>query len=138
MLEKWTPLRELDLFERRMRNFFGDFGLAPAILPAADVYDTEGEFVLELEVPGFDEKDLEIEIFDHTLAVKGERRETVERPETELRIHERLEKHFERRFVLPIEADTDKVKATYDKGLLTLHVPRTPVEKPRKIAISKP
>ena len=51
-LVKWNPFRELDLMERRVRRMFEDVGFAPAPLPAADVYETESEFVLELEVPG--------------------------------------------------------------------------------------
>jgi len=64
LLEKWTPLREFDAMDRRMRRFFGDLGSTPAPMPAADVYETDGELVVELEVPGFDEKELEIEVRD--------------------------------------------------------------------------
>jgi hypothetical protein len=42
VLEKWTPFRELDLFDRRMRRFFSDLGVAPAITPAADIYESGG------------------------------------------------------------------------------------------------
>jgi hypothetical protein len=53
LLEKWTPLRELELMDRRMRRFFGDLGLVPPVTPAADIYETDGELVVELEVPPF-------------------------------------------------------------------------------------
>ena len=59
-LVRWSPFQELDAMERRMRRIFGDIGLVPATLPATDVYETEKEFVLEIEAPGFEEKELTI------------------------------------------------------------------------------
>lgn len=137
-IEKWTPLRELDLLDRRMRRFFEDLGVAPAPLPAADVYETDGELVVELEVPGFDEKELEVEVFDHTLAITGQRTtETEAEPEKTMRVRERLDRSFERRFQLPLEVDTKHVKAEYAKGILALHVPKTTRAIPRKVEITK-
>ncbi|MGZ4415745.1 MAG: Hsp20/alpha crystallin family protein [Gaiellaceae bacterium] len=100
---KWSPFRELDWMERGMRRMFDEFGFAPA-LPAADVYETKDEFVVELEVPGFEEKELGIEVTDHTLVLKGERTEA--KAEKEFRLRERLEQKFERRFYLPADTDT--------------------------------
>ena len=137
LLEKWTPFRELDLMDRRMRRFFEELGVAPARAPAADLYETESEVVVELEVPGFDEKELEIVVSDHVLAVSGEREEEKERTEKTLRLHERLEKRFARRFELPTDVDSEHVTAKYAKGVLTVHVPKTAHEKPRTIEISK-
>ncbi|HEX7601808.1 MAG TPA: Hsp20/alpha crystallin family protein [Polyangiaceae bacterium] len=135
-LEKWTPFRELDLMDRRMRRFFEDLGVVPALTPAADVYETDGELVVELEVPGFDEKELEIEVRDHTLSIIGERTEETEKKEKTLRMHERLEKRFERRFELPAGIDGEHVAAEYTKGVLTVHVPKTSHEQPRKVEIT--
>jgi HSP20 family protein len=134
-LERWVPFRDLDAMERRMRRIFEDLGVAPALTPAADVYETSDELVVELEVPGFDEHELEIEVFDHTLVVKGERKE--EHEKKELRLRERLETTFERRFRLPLETDSERLTAVYGKGVLALHVPKTPAHKARKIEIVK-
>ena len=76
---KWTPFTELDSMERRMRRLFEEIGFAPGLAPAADVYETDEEFVVELEVPGYEEKELSIEVSDHTLAIKGSRREDARR-----------------------------------------------------------
>jgi HSP20 family protein len=135
LLEKWTPLRELDLMDRRMRRFFEDIGIVPALAPAADVYESDGEVIVELEVPGFDEKELSVEVFDHTLAVKGERAEETKKQEKAIRLHERLESRFERRFELPPEVDAKHVSASYEKGVLTLHVPKTAEHKPLTVPI---
>ena len=124
-LEKWTPLRELDRMERRMRRLFEDRGLFAFEAPATDVYETEADYVVELEVPGFDRSELSVEVSDHTLVVKGEHEEEAEKAGRELVLHERLERRFERRFELPLEVDADQVVAACDKGVLALHVPKT-------------
>jgi HSP20 family protein len=135
-LVRWTPFRELDLMERQIRNLLGDAALAPPAIPAADVYETPEEFVVELEVPGFEQKDLSLEITDHTLVVKGEVVEAKEEKEKAFLLHERLERVFERRFHLPADADTARLEATFAKGVLELHAPRIVEAKPRKIAIA--
>ncbi len=134
-LEKWAPLPDLDIVERRMRRFFEDVGVAPSITPAADVYDIGGELVVELDVPGFDEHDLSVAVTDHTLTISGSRRSDTAEDEKKVRLRERLEAHFERRFQLPIEADTERVTAEYGKGVLTLHVPKLAATKPRSVKI---
>ncbi len=134
---KWTPFTELDSMERRMRRLFEEIGFAPTLAPAADVYETGDEFVVELEVPGYEEKELAIEVFDHTLAVRGTRAEAKEQKAKEFALHERLEREFERRFVLPHEADTEHVKAVFDKGVLSVHAPKVKSAKPKQVAITK-
>ena len=137
VLEKWTPFRELDLIDRRMRRLFSELGIAPALMPAADVYERGDEYVVELEVPGYDEKDLEIEVTDHTLTVKGARKEETEKKDKDLRLHERLESSFARSFELPTEVDSPHLKAVYGKGVLTLHLPKAVKAEPLKIEIEK-
>jgi HSP20 family protein len=134
-LEKWAPLPDLDIMERRLRRFFEDVGVAPSITPAANVYDTGGELVVELDVPGFDEHDLLVAVTDHTLTISGSRRGQTEEDKKKLRLRERLEAHFERRFQLPIEVDTEHVTAEYGKGVLTLHVPKLVAPKSRSVKI---
>ncbi|HZD88122.1 MAG TPA: Hsp20/alpha crystallin family protein [Gaiellaceae bacterium] len=135
-LDRWTPLRELDRMERRMRRLFEDRGLFPFDAPATDVYETDHDYVVELEVPGFDRDDLAVEVFDHTLVVKGEHAEDAEKAGRELLLHERLERRFERRFELPLEVEADQVAAACERGVLTLHVPKTGSKtKPRRVTI---
>jgi HSP20 family protein len=132
---KWAPFREFDVVDRRMRRLLEDFGVAPAQLPAADMYETEKELIVELEVPGFDEKELSLEASDHVLTIKGERIEEKEEEEKTFFLHERLEKHFERSLTMPIEADLDRVAATFRAGVLEVHVPKIEPAKARKIEI---
>jgi len=134
-LERWTPFRDLELMEQRVRRLFPNLIFSPAFVPATDVYETEKEFVYEVEVPGFEEKELEIEVADHTLTVKGHREAETAKTEKALRLHERLETTFERSFQLPPEADGELVKATFGKGLLIMHVPKAAQPVQRKIPI---
>ncbi len=138
VLEKFSPLGDLGVMERRMRRMFSDLlPYMPTLTPAADVYETDKEFVVELDVPGYAEKELDVEVSDHTLVIKGERKEETEKTEKTLRLHERLEETFERRFVLPTETDSEHLSAAYGKGVLTVHVPKVAAITPRKVEISK-
>jgi HSP20 family protein len=132
-----TPFMELDSMERRMRRLFEEIGFAPALAPAADIYATDDEFVVELEVPGFEEKELSVEVSDHTLAIKGAHAKTEEEKTREFALHERIEREFERRFILPSDADTEHVKAVFTKGVLEVHAPKVPTAKPKKVQIGK-
>jgi HSP20 family protein len=131
---RWSPFQELERLERRMRRVFEEPMLGAA-LPAADLYETEDSFVLELEVPGFEEKQLAIEVTNHTLSVKGERKEEKEEKDKTFFLHERLEKSFERRFELPAEADADKTAATFKDGVLVLKAPKIAEAPKRTISI---
>ena len=136
LLEKWTPFRELDLVDRRIRRMFEELGLT-SVAPATNVYETNDAVVFEIEVPGFDEKELQVEVLDHMLSITGHREAIEPEQEKELRIRERLETHFQRRFELPGEIDREHVAASYAKGVLTVRVPAAVQEKPFKVEISK-
>jgi HSP20 family protein len=134
-LVRWAPFQDLDLIERRMRRMLEDFGVAPAPLPAVDLYETEKEFIVELDVPGFEEKELALEAADHTLVIKGERVKEKEAKEKTFYLHERLDTEFERRFKLPPEADIEHVAAKFRTGVLEVHVPKIEQVKARAIEI---
>lgn len=132
---RWNPWRELEEMQRRMRRMFEESELRPSTLPAADVFETDGEVVVELETPGFEEKEIDVEVTDHTLVIKGERNEEKEQEKRSFWLRERLEHAFERRFELPPETDTGKVSASFAKGVLSVHVPKDAKAAPRKVAI---
>jgi HSP20 family protein len=136
-LVKWAPFHELDSIERRMRRMLEELGVGPAPLPAADLYETDKEVVVELDVPGFEEKDLSLEVVDHTLTIKGEHKAVREEKEKTFYLHERLDKHFERRFTLPAEVDVEHVEAEFGTGVLEVRIPKIERVKPRKIEIRK-
>jgi HSP20 family protein len=134
---KWAPFTELDSMERRMRRLVEEIGIAPGLAPAADVYETDDEFVVELEVPGYEEKELSIEVSDHTLAITGSRERAKEERTKEFVLHERLEREFRRRFVLPREADTEHLRAVFGNGVLEVHAEKLPAARRQKVEITK-
>jgi HSP20 family protein len=134
----WMPFRELDALERRARRTLEGIGLVSALLPAADVYETANEFVVELEVPGFDENELSIEISDHSLRVTGERTEKKGEVVKTFRSRGRIEHRFERRFELPANAETEQVRAVFENGVLVVRAPKRQPGEPRTVQIAKP
>lgn len=132
---RWNPWRELEQMQHRMRRMFEGSDLAPGGFPAADVYETDSEVVVEIEAPGFEEKEIEVEVADHTLVIKGGRKEEKEQKEKSFWLRERLESTFERRFELPPETDTGKVSADFAKGVLSVHVPKSGKAPARKVPI---
>ena len=130
-----NPFAELDAVERRMRRFFDEFGVIPAPLPAADLYETDSEYVLEVEVPGFAEPELDVSVSNHTLVVKGERTEEKEETDKDFQLQERLAKRFERRFELPRTVVVDKLGAAFADGLLTVRAPKTDAATSHKVEI---
>jgi HSP20 family protein len=114
--------------------FFGDRQVS-AFAPTFEVKETNEAFTLRADVPGVEEKDLDIAIHNGVLTVSGHR-EAEERKEGEsYALYERQYGSFTRSFALPDIADSEKIDAKLDKGVLTLLVPKRAEAKPRKIAI---
>ncbi len=134
---RWSPFQELEQLERRMRRMFDDTGMWAGRLPAADLYETDDAFVLEIEAPGFAEKEITVEVTDHTVRVKGERKEEKDETDKTFVLHERLETTFERRFTLPAGVDTGKLGATFKDGVLKVSAPKTPTEPIKAVPITK-
>ncbi len=141
---------EMDrLFEQFWRDPFSirPFDLLPAMwgnggegfIPRVDVSETEKEYVLTAELPGMDEKDIDIAISNNVLTIKGEKREEHEEKDRNYYYMERSFGSFCREFPLPSEVDEDKIEATFKKGVLTVTLPKLPevIEKTRRIPIKK-
>lgn len=126
------PDRELDSLERRLRLALGDAALAPSALPAADVYQTDDELIVTIEVPGFAPEELAVEVAERELRVRGEHAEASER-DGELR--RRLERSFERRFRLPETADAGHLTARLECGVLVVRAPRVTAAGPRRVPV---
>jgi HSP20 family protein len=136
---RWSPFQDFDAIDRQMRRLLGGVDVSPvlpATLPATDVYETDGELVFELEVPGYTEKELTIEVSDHTLTVKGKRTETNAVQEKNYRLQERLATSFERSFKLPLESDTSKIAAEFKKGVLFVYAPTAKAAMPHTVTIA--
>lgn len=147
-ITKWDPFRDIMVLRDRMNRLFEDLVSSPRFeesdiiqsnwSPAVDIYETENELVLTAELPGVDEKDVEIKVEDNTLSLKGERKFEKETREENYHRIERAYGSFSRSFSLPNYVDQDKINAEYENGLLKIHLPKKPEVKPRKVKILKP
>ncbi|HSJ24080.1 MAG TPA: Hsp20/alpha crystallin family protein [Longimicrobiales bacterium] len=105
--------------------------------PPVDVVEKEKELVLTMELPGMSLEDLEIDIGDNLLTVKGEKRMEEEKKEANYRLVERSFGAFERSFTLPRIVDAAAIKANYDNGILRIHMPKTAQAVGRKLEIGR-
>lgn len=129
MLMRTDPFRELD---RLTQQVFGT-AARPAAMPM-DAWQEDGEFVVAFDLPGVDVDSVDLSIEQNVLTVRAERRDPTQ-PNVELVIGERPRGVFSRQLILGDTLDTDKVKASYDAGVLTLRIPVAAKAQPRKIEI---
>lgn len=145
VLTRWEPFREFttlqDRMNRLLRDTFGPEGREEALTttgfaPLVDVYEDEHNITLKIEVPGIDEKDIDVRIENNTLTVHGERKFEKEEKEENYRRIERQYGSFTRTFTLPTTVDADKVSAHYDKGVLKVALAKKAEAKPKQIKVS--
>jgi HSP20 family protein len=101
-----------------------------------DIYEDEHTVTLKLEVPGIDEKDIDVRIESNTLTVHGERKIEKEEKEENYRRVERQYGSFTRSFTLPSSVDTGQVSAHYDKGVLKINLAKKAEAKPKQIKVN--
>ena len=104
-------------------------------VPAVDVRETGEEFFVRMDLPGLAIKDVKVSVFEDTLTVSGERRESTEAKDVKWHHVERYHGAFERRFQLGKAVQADKVSATYQDGVLEIRVPKAEQAKPREIQV---
>jgi len=139
ILVKQSLVPEFESMERRFRRIFEGTPLTafvPNLLPAADIYETPREYVVELEVPGYTEQELGIEVSDHMLTITGTRAETKQEAEKTYRLQERLERTFKREFRLPPGTEGERVTAQFEHGVLEVHAPKLATVKSHKVSIA--
>lgn len=141
-ITRWDPFREVVALQNRMNSLFRDFNesdnplTTASFVPAVDIYEDARKIVLKLEVPGMEEKDLDIRVENNTLTVKGERK--FEKDEKEENFH-RIERRygtFYRSFTLPSTVDTENVQANYNAGILKLELNKKPEAQPKQIKVN--
>jgi HSP20 family protein len=141
-INRWDPFREVVALQNRVNSLFRDLNegedAAPAasFVPAVDIYEDTKQVVLKLEIPGMDQKDLDIRVENHTLTVKGERKFEAEEKEQNFHRIERRYGSFFRAFTLPSTVDTESVHATYNAGVLKLELAKKPEAQPKQIKIN--
>jgi HSP20 family protein len=142
-LEPWVGAGELGDIQSQVNRLFDTFfGRSPQVgpserswAPAADMYETKDELVIKADLPGMSDKDVQVSITGDLLSLKGQRVEPeAVKPEQYFRA-ERWTGRVERIFQLPIPVQTDKVRASYRDGVLTVTLPKVEAVKPKEIKI---
>lgn len=126
--------REIDkLFE----DTFAQNGSAPALTPAVDIRETANELTFEVELAGIKPDDVEVIAEKGVLSIRGEKKaRRKENDESRYHIVERTYGTFLRSFQLPQGIEEDKIEASFEHGMLTVRVPKSPAQQPRRIQIN--
>jgi len=143
-ITRWDPFRDVLALQNRMNSLFQDFNRTQgegdalstaAFVPPVDIYEDEHKIVLKLEVPGMKENDLDIQLENNVLTVRGERK--LEKEEKEENFHriERRYGSFYRSFTIPNTVNPEGVKASYDAGVLRLELEKRAEAKPKQIKV---
>src|SRR5262245_21524586 len=144
VLTRWEPFRELTTIQDRMNRLFResfaegreDSLITSTFAPAVDVYEDEHNLTLKIEVPGIEEKDIDVRLENNTLTVHGERKIEKEEKEENYRRVERQYGSFTRTFTLPNTVDAEKISADYDKGVLKVKLAKKAEAKPKQIKVN--
>ncbi len=141
---RWDPFMDLITTREKMNHLFEEAVISrgeekdlvsSSWTPSVDIVETENELVLSAEVPGINEKDIEIKIEDNTLTLRGERKFEKETKEENYHRIERAYGSFLRSFSLPLYINQDNIKAEHLNGILKIIMPKKPELKPRKVKI---
>jgi HSP20 family protein len=152
-LQAWRPFESLRQEIDRLFNDFGMSGWQPfpfrrpswatepvfqremtwPTMPAVDVTDSEKAYEITAELPGMDEKSIEVKVADGNLTIKGEKEEETEEKKKDYYMRERRFGSFERSFEVPESVDLNKIEASFKKGVLTVTLPKkAEAQKPAK------
>jgi HSP20 family protein len=144
LITRFDPFREFVTLQDRMNRLLRDSRAdgqdealtTSSFAPPVDVYEDEHNVTLKIEVPGIDEKDIDVRIENNTLTVHGERKFEQEEKEENYRRVERQYGSFTRTFTLPNTVDQESVQADYDKGVLKIKLAKKQEAKPKQIKVN--
>jgi HSP20 family protein len=147
-MTRFVPFRaamgDVAVLQNRLNSIFQDFArpemqqeslVAGNFVPPVDIYEDEHKLVLKLEVPGVKQQDLDIQVENQTLTVKGQRGFEAEEKEENFHRIERRFGSFVRSFTLPLTVDTQSVAAKYDAGVLSIQLAKKEAAKPKQVKI---
>ena len=142
-ISRWDPFRDVVALQNRVNSLFRDFNdggegalTTASFVPAVDIYEDAQKVVLKLEVPGIEEKDLDVRVENNTLTVKGERKFEKEEKEENFHRIERRYGSFYRAFTLPSTVDTENIHASYNAGVLKLELKKKAEAQPKQIKVN--
>jgi len=142
MITRWDPFRDLVQLQDRVNRLFQESagrqeGLDTAsFVPPVDIFEDEHNIVLRVEVPGVDQKDLDIRIENNVITIRGERKFEKETKEENYHRVERRYGSFQRSFGLPNTVNPEQVTANYENGILTVTLAKRAEAKPKQIKVN--
>jgi HSP20 family protein len=130
--------REIDRLFEDFSHGFGRLGgfKSGELVPSMNVSETDGEIEFTAELPGMEEKDVEVTLADNILTIRGEKKAEKEEKEKDYRLLERTFGSFSRSFEVPSGIEPSAVKATIDKGVLTVKFPKPAQPEAKKIDVN--
>ena len=139
MLTLWRPHHDLFSWSREFDHLFdaaAGNGHSHALSPAVDIDEEEGRFVIRADLPGMDQKDIEVRVHEGTLLLAGKREASQEEKSSSGYYRERCYGSFARSFKLGSSVDDSKIEASYENGVLTVVLPKKEEVKPRQIPVN--
>ena len=135
---RWDPFAELTRLDQQLHEYLGNWARLPSLFGEAtsllaDLEETDDAYIVEVEVPGAKREDIDVEVAGRRLRVSGERKER-ERTGI-LRRSTRTVGRFEHEVVLPGEVDEEGIEASLDEGVLTVRIPKSERERPKRISV---
>ena len=144
-LTRWEPAREMMTLREAMDHLFNDAFTRPFSMmrdgganwssPAIDMYQTDNEVVVKAAVPGFKADEVQINVTGDVLTIKGELKQEEEKKDKSWQIREQRWGAFERSITLPTGVVSDRAKAEFENGILTIALPKSETAKPRTITV---
>jgi HSP20 family protein len=140
-LIRWEPMREMMTLREAMDRLFDEAFTRPlslsgvSAMPAIDMYQTDDEVVVKAALPGIKADDVQISVTGDLLTLRGEFKQENEKKDATYHIREHRYGSFERSIMLPTDVQTDKAKADFENGVLTITLPKAEAVKPKTITI---
>ncbi|RKX96138.1 MAG: Hsp20/alpha crystallin family protein [Spirochaetes bacterium] len=125
---------DLDRLDRFIERFFED-ATEEVKVPAVDIKEEKDKYIMEVELPGFTEKDVELKVENNVLTLSSKKEETKEESKKGYIRKERKSYSFSRSFSLPENTDVDKIKASFKNGILNIEIPKEPESQPKYIEV---
>src|SRR5579864_606206 len=132
----FTGLQNLNRLMQEFSRGTDELLTSGTFVPPVDIYEDENSITLKVEVPGMNEKDLDIKLENSTLTVSGERKFEQEQKEENFHRIERRYGSFSRSFTLPNTVDAENVQASYENGVLNIKLAKRAEAKPKQIKVS--
>lgn len=121
-------------FDTFFDDVFGNWGIKNSTIPSVDVFEDEKAFYVEAELPGYSHEDVNINVEKHVLHISSEKG-NAKKDNKKYLIRERSFIKFDRSFTLPENINEEAIEATFENGILTITLPKLPLEQPKKIQI---